>query len=425
MDLAVVILGVLLFGILFVIIEISTKNVIDKLPYTFLVVEEFPCIEAADLNKFNSFDEHLGWERQPNESRKKKMDRSVGNNDKSHYITYTTDDYGSRVSPIARESSDISISTYGDSFCFCREVNDNETLQYHLAKELNLHVSNYGVGNYGLDQSLLRMQRRFPDDPSDYVIMIVSDFAAIPRLVSVWKHYFEFGNTFAVKPRFKLNKNNLSLVKSPISTKSEILDLSTHKQYLREHDHHYNHWFKDHYHSFPYSTFWLRDLCNIPYTSITGTEYVIRNYIANPPFHQKITSIKHYFRAHKYRQQSANMWDYRRILEEEFDQLFMEILAEFTEYAIQHDAEPIFMPIYDPGWQRSEFDVNPLSSDLLNRTDNRCPRLNIIDKRSDLLDSVEYIDDLYVGKKPFLGHPNTFANQANAKYIANHIYEHN
>lgn len=40
----------------------------------------------------------------------------------------------------------------------CREVNDNETIQYFLSNLTNSFVSNYGVGNYGLDQAVLRFE---------------------------------------------------------------------------------------------------------------------------------------------------------------------------------------------------------------------------------------------------------------------------
>jgi len=40
--------------------------------------------------------------------------------------------------------ADRTVSTYGDSYCFCREVDNDETFQNYLAQELDTHVANYG-----------------------------------------------------------------------------------------------------------------------------------------------------------------------------------------------------------------------------------------------------------------------------------------
>ena len=52
------------------------------------------------------------------------------------------------------------ISVYGDSFAFCRYVNNDETWECFLEKFINEGVKNYGVGNYGLDQSFLKYLKK-------------------------------------------------------------------------------------------------------------------------------------------------------------------------------------------------------------------------------------------------------------------------
>ena len=62
------------------------------------------------------------------------------------------------------------ISTYGDSFTFCRQVNDNETWEHYLSEINNSNVQNFGVGNYGIDQSLLRLKKEYSNNSTKIVI---------------------------------------------------------------------------------------------------------------------------------------------------------------------------------------------------------------------------------------------------------------
>jgi len=225
-DLHIIVLVIALFS-LFIIFEYTTKQIISRLRYAKVVFSEFPEIEESSIPKFTSFDPELGWERQPNEQRKKDTGHQRPDNSDAERVVYSTDEYAIRVCKVERNLGDFSIATFGDSYCFCRDVNDNETIQHYLSKELGVHVSNYGVGNYGLDQSILRMKKRFDDDPADYVVIILSDQVAINRIVSSWKHYFEFGNTFAVKPRFKLENGDLQKIPTPIEKKRNYSRLKT------------------------------------------------------------------------------------------------------------------------------------------------------------------------------------------------------
>ena len=74
---------------------------------------------------------------------------------------------------------------------------------------------NFGVGNYGIDQALLRMKREYPKNKTDSVILAIVP-ETISRIVSIWKHYYEYGNTFGFKPRFILKNNQLQLIQNPI-----------------------------------------------------------------------------------------------------------------------------------------------------------------------------------------------------------------
>lgn len=76
-------------------------------------------------------------------------------------------------------------------------------------------MANYGVGNYGLDQALLRLERELHSLEARIVIMGVVP-ETIARVQSYWKHYFEYGNTLAFKPRFTLGTSGLEHCPSAI-----------------------------------------------------------------------------------------------------------------------------------------------------------------------------------------------------------------
>lgn len=160
-----------------------------------VVIEEFPEIDRALLEKFTSFDPKLGWSPQPNQTKRKDTGDHLPGEEVRTVVTYSTDEYGSRICPaVDRDSTEeVTVSTYGDSYCFCREVDNAKTFQNFLAERLDAHVSNYGSGNYGLDQALLRLKQQYPEDSTDYVIIMVTA-TSIARILSVWKHYQEFGN---------------------------------------------------------------------------------------------------------------------------------------------------------------------------------------------------------------------------------------
>ena len=67
------------------------------------------------------------------------------------------------------------------------------------------NVLNFGVGNYGMDQAYLRLKREYDKNRTEIVILAVVP-ETIVRVLNVYKHYYEYGNTFGFKPRFILSK---------------------------------------------------------------------------------------------------------------------------------------------------------------------------------------------------------------------------
>ena len=139
-----------------------------------------------------------------------------GKNDK---IQYNIDEYGSRKS--IYDPKNAKIISIGDSYVFCRQVSDENTWQNKLSIKIDSAILNYGVGNYGIDQAILRIDNIFIPKQTKYMILgFVPE--TILRIQSYWKHYLEFGNTFAFKPKFILKKNKLLLINQYVDKSRNI-----------------------------------------------------------------------------------------------------------------------------------------------------------------------------------------------------------
>ncbi len=176
---------------LYLLVQLCRKS----FPWLITEKDETPHLDQKALKKFvdYSFDPDLGWVRKPN---------SIGvERGKNGDITFHVDAIGSRLNSFSE--LEPSVAAFGDSYTFCRQVEDDETWQAFLAQNINSGVLNFGVGNYGIDQALMRYERTTLPDSVRVVIMgFVPE--SICRIQSYWKHYLEFGNTFAFKPKFKL-----------------------------------------------------------------------------------------------------------------------------------------------------------------------------------------------------------------------------
>lgn len=234
--------------VLFVTIEFSVYKLVlsinKKFQWLILSKDENPKISESVLEKFlpHGFDPELGWVRKPNTEHLE--------NGKYGKVKWTTNFSGARTNP-EFEKTESKISCYGDSFAFCRQVNDDETWEHYLSKTFMINVQNFGVGNYGLDQTLLRLKREYALNPTKIVIIgVVPD--TISRILSMWKHYYEYGNTLGFKPRFKISNNDLELIKNPIDTKEKFLKYTNYLNIIQENDFFYKTKFSKEKITFPY-----------------------------------------------------------------------------------------------------------------------------------------------------------------------------
>ena len=239
------VLGIVIFFIIEFIIKKIVFSVRKQFSWLITGQDEIPSLSKTGLAKFipQGFDSELGWVRKPLTSNQEsgKYSKTEWNINKN----------GVRTNPSFDNLNSL-ISCYGDSFTFSRQVNDDETWSHYLSKSTNSNVLNFGVGNYGIDQSLLRLKREFPKNKTDIVILAVVP-ETICRILSVWKHYYEYGNTFGFKPRFIIKGNKLVQLKNPIDNTSKFEHYEDYLEYVKANDFFYKNKFLKEKINFPYS----------------------------------------------------------------------------------------------------------------------------------------------------------------------------
>jgi len=234
------------FLLVVVALEIFLQLVVKyfRKEFQWLITEadDTPIFDKIAFDKFMlaSFDKELGWTKKPNTHG---LERG-----KFGDIEFHIDGNGSRHNPIGLETS---IVTFGDSYTFCRQVEDCQTWQVYLSKILDDKVLNFGIGNYGVDQAFLSYQRQIlPKDTKVVILGFVPE--TICRIQSSWKHYLEFGNTFAFKPRFTIEGGELKLHNNLLTGPEDFYRLNKIILKAQENDAFYKNKFKRLQFRFPY-----------------------------------------------------------------------------------------------------------------------------------------------------------------------------
>ncbi|MCC3145651.1 hypothetical protein LJ207_09975 [Halanaerobium sp. Z-7514] len=297
-------------------------------------------------------------------------------------------------------------------------MNDEETFQYYLSKELNVHVNNYGVGNYGLDQGILRMKRRFENDKSKYSIMAVT-YASVARILSVWKHYHEFGNTFAVKPRFILDENNeIKLIESPVEKREDLLNLEEFKDFFHQYDYHYENWFLKHQINWGQYSY---NLFKKPII-LKSVIWILLNKLERKlDFEIPVINCKeNYNKVGKKRRKIKykELVEYHKSLFLKFEELFIKLIGEFVKFSKNNNAVPIFLPLKQRRYLEYEFENGSIFERIGNKLKEKYPDLIICNVSEKLHNKVENVNELYVGGH---GHYSPKANQMIADSLSNII----
>ncbi len=205
-----------------------------------------PKIDAEGLNAFmeHGWDSELGWVRKPNTRH--------GEQGKDNVRTsYSLNAVGARKNPHF-ENRPPEIVAHGDSYTFARQVNDAEAWPHVLSELLDVNVANYGVGNYGLDQALLRLERESASQaPKVMIIGVVPE--TMCRILSVWKHFSEYGNIFGFKPRFHVKDGKLELQRNPVDSFEKFFQISSLIPEIKSTDYFFENKFKSDMLTFPYA----------------------------------------------------------------------------------------------------------------------------------------------------------------------------
>ena len=118
-------------------------------------------------------------------------------------------------------------------------------------KKKELFVSNFGVGNYGLDQAYLKFKTINKKRENKIVI-----FGFVPeticRIQSSWKNYTEFGNIHGFKPSVELKNGNINFRKNFLKKKHNFSNLKTVIKNINKYDRFYKEKFLKYNFSFPY-----------------------------------------------------------------------------------------------------------------------------------------------------------------------------
>jgi hypothetical protein len=233
-----------IFLILFEIVLQITIHFLKK-DFQWLITkkDEFPISDQSQLDEFikKKFSKHTGWKWRANTKGYEYL-----NNIRTSF-KISKNGY--------RETGNIfnnsTISVIGDSYAFCRYVNDNETWVSFLEKKMNIGIRNYGVGNYGIDQAIIKYFNISVEKETQLIILAFVP-ETISRVHSFWKHYCEFGNKFAFKPKYTLVNGKLKLIPTVLQENSTIKTLIDKTNYIKQNDIFYEKKFLLHMYKFPY-----------------------------------------------------------------------------------------------------------------------------------------------------------------------------
>lgn len=364
-----------------------------------------PVFDRNALKKFikHGYDPHLGWVRKPHTEK-------IETN-KFTKTTYHIDATGARENP-GHERLSKDILCFGDSFTFGRQVNDNETFEWFLSEKTKTNVTNFGVGNYGLDQALLRLARECPRySPKVVIIGVVP--STIVRILSVWKHYNEFGNIFGFKPRFLLKEGRLQLFENIMDEEKKFLQYTKHLPRIKQHDPFHQEKFEKEIIRFPYLVSILNNpFRNIPILAITALSKLFPSYHEDHSYPPAMKIIM-----------KSNL-DLRKNLFKK-DKGACELLEKLIEQFIQYGQDYNFTPLFL--WMPQKDDILDIKEKKSNYYSNFISKIRkktiTIDLTERLLAS-NNLNLLYSDNTRYGGHFSSKGNELIATILFKTLTQH-
>lgn len=403
-------LSILIISIIEVGLHFMIRQFRKNFQWLITAQDKLPNFSTTALDRFltHGFDPELGWARKPNtqaqESGGTVSETSKQYKKSAYHINYR----GGRLNP-GHEDLPLMISTYGDSFVFSRQVNDNETWQWFLSRLIHFNVLNFGVGNYGIDQALLRLKREYKQNRTPIVIMGVVP-ETIVRILSVWKHYSEYGNIFAFKPRFELKDNKLTLIRNVIDYKDKFLKIHKYLHHMQCYDYFYANKFSKDILYFPY----LISLSRSAHRNVPLIAALLKKQIG--------TVLG--------KTETNNNRPWEMVLERNFEivrdlyqshdaiKLFLKILEDFAAFGKQHEFHPVFL-------------FMPYLHDILYIKDHSCYYANFVSQAKEILHTIDLtqplmssgnLNNLY-SSDFYGGHLNKEGNEFISTVIAGEVIE--
>ena len=392
----------IIWSIVEIVIQFWVKLVNKKFQWLIISKDERPKLSKTGLKKFihHGYDSELGWIRKPNTTNTEK--------NKNGEAFWSINSIGARTNP-EFESQKSSISCYGDSFTFCRQVNDNETWEHYLSKLEKTNVKNFGVGNYGVDQSILRLEREYTNNQTDIVILaVVPD--TICRIVSSWKHYYEYGNTFAFKPRFILKNDEIKIIKNIIDQQQKFDYYEKYLVDIQKFDFFYKQKFLKEKITFPYSFNIFRNM---------KRNFSILLWVTNIFFCRKLgKDISEFeWESMKIIMDINLKWRLRLFQNTDVITLFQKILERFSRYGLSENFVSIFIFIPqkdDIEFIKKNYHFYKNFIDIINGING----IFFIDITEKFL-KASNLNELYSDDNQYGGHLSKYGN----KLVAEIIYE--
>jgi len=373
-----------------VVLEAVSYRALERIPS--VATEEFPEIDRELLGKFSSFDPELGWVPQPDREKQKDTGDHLPGEELRSVVTYSTDEYASRVCPAKERDPDAdrTVSTYGDSYCFCREVDNDETFQNYLAQELDTHVANYGGETTGSIRRSCGSNASIPTTRPT-----TSSWSSPPHRSPASS---ASGNTIRSSATFSRSNPDTSsrtatssASRVPSTRRRELLDLESKADFLREYDFHYKHWFRPHFATRPYTADFLEKNEHLRYAGYTaGKELERRLGRSVPGIDFDLAQTQSALRLERPRVR------YHERLFDTHEDLFDALIEEFVDYADEQEFEPTFVMVQQLRYAKYESEHGPIYGDLMDRLDAKYDELTTIDMATHLSPDDGDLESLYV-----------------------------
>ena len=153
-------------------------------------------LRSGDFDRFKqqAASDTLGWDNPAGQTRR--LQNCVGVE-----ITYTYDQDRLRVHGAA-PARDAVVLVAGDSYTHGDEVADSESFPASLEGILQVPVANFGVGGYGPEQAVLKLEGLMDRFPRARVVVLAIMYENVRRMVNSYRpvYYGETGIQFGLKP---------------------------------------------------------------------------------------------------------------------------------------------------------------------------------------------------------------------------------